>query len=317
MAIGSGKTNTNIVQVKAFIFDDNDLIRSLISHADFAELDCTITVDKKGCTIIHNPTGGLVNFTPKSEDSRLWPFHIDTGEANFVTRNQIDADRVMEAYEAFGCLPISSFYNAVNLGYFIWPGLTAKMIYDNVPIKPATSKGHLDRNRKGKSSTKKKKLDSHRRLLDNPMTFDSDDSHNCFFTFVEPSDAGLFADATGRFSFTTLSNVRLILMWTFNGYVDYIPLVDDSLPSITLAYETIIALLHEKGHRPPFIRFDLSGTQAHPSIRTLFSDANIDVEYCPPGPGGHRTNKAEGAIRHAINHFSLFVFTGAMKGFIG
>jgi len=306
-AIGSGLTNTNIVQVKAFIFRDEDLLRTLFAHADFTEKDCTITIDKKGCTIIHTPTGGVVNFTPKTADSRLWPFEIDSdhsAHSNFVSRNQIDADRVMEAYEAFGCPPLSSFYRAVKDNYFSWPGLTAKMIYDNVPIKPATAIGHLDRNRKGKGSTKKK--NSHQHLLSDIThpVYDSDDSHDCFFTFIQPSESGLFADATGRFSFSTLSNTKLILIWTYNGYVDYIPLQDDSLPSVTLAYETIIALLNSKGHFPPFIRFDLSGTQAHPTIRALFNDANIKVEYCPPGPGGHRTNKAEGAIRHVINHFT-------------
>jgi hypothetical protein len=220
----------------------------------------------------------------------------------------------MEAYEAFGCLPISSFYNAVNKAFFIWPGLTAKMIYDNIPIKSATPKGHLDRNRKGKNSTKKKQLLSHQLLLKNPITFDSDDSANCFFTFVEPSNAGLFADATGRFSFNTLSNIKLILIWTYNGYVDYIPLVDDSLPSITSAYQTVIALLHSKNHRPPFVRFDMSGSQVNQNIRALFQDSGIDVEYCPPGPGGHRTNKAEGAIRHVINHI-ISILSNAHQDF--
>eukprot|EP00957_Ditylum_brightwellii_P128002 9761882-Ditylum_brightwellii.AAC.1 len=54
------------------------------------------------------------------------------------------------------CIPVSSTWKkAIRRGYFTtWPGLTEKLVQKHLPKSDATTKGHLDQQRKNIRSTK-------------------------------------------------------------------------------------------------------------------------------------------------------------------
>ena len=311
-AIGEGLTNTPFVQAKAYIFKDTDLIRSCISHADFTEQGCVILETAEGCTISQVATGNIVNYTPKNHSERLWPFRpMASGASHTVVHHQLNAERVLHAWETFCCAPPSSVLSALRQSYFVLPNITAKMFYENLPSRPASALGHLDRTRMHYNSRVKPKTD-----FDNlpPVTVENDiptsdippDEPTCFYSVLDPRAdevPGIFADGTGRFPFLTLSGYKLILVWEFNGFVDHVLLKEETAEEYQQAYSTLLAFLHAKGHRPTFVRLDMHGSQTHPSVQHSISDAGLTVQFLPPGPGGHRSNRAEGSIRHIKNHF--------------
>ena len=307
-AIGQGKTNTPFVQAKAYIFKDEDLLRSCISHADFTEQGCDITETADGCTITHIATGNIVNFTPKDQTERLWPFLTAPSGSSFtVVHHQLDAERVLHDWETFCCAPTSAFLKALRKSYFSLPNITAKMVHENMPYRPASALGHLDRTRMHYKSRKKPKIS----FNDLPPA-NSDDEIPiledlvCHYTVLDPradEDPTIYADGTGRFPFITASGYKLMLVWEFNGFVDHILLKDETAADYQQAYTSLIALIHANNHQPKFVRLDLHGSHTHPLVQHSISDAGLTAQFLPPGPGGHRSNRAEGAIRHVKNHF--------------
>ena len=209
-AIGHGLTATSHIQVKAFIFQDSDLIRSCVSHSAFTEQNCHILTTNTGCAIIHIPTGNIVNFTPKLSTDRLWPFSVNSnGYSHTVVHNQLDAKRILHAWETFCCSPTSSFLKALRKAYFIYPGITAKMFYDNMPSRPASALGHLDRQRMYYKSRKPKIHFENLPTEDPDTNFSSDitaETSLCFYSVLNPradESPGIYADRTGRFPFIT------------------------------------------------------------------------------------------------------------------
>ena len=310
-AIGQGLTATSYIQVKAYIFQDSDLIRSCISHSAFTEQNCNILSTNTGCTITHIPTGNIVNFTSKLPTDRLWPFSVNSnGYSHTVVHNQLDAERTLHAWETFCCTPTSSFLKALRKSFFIYPGISAKMFYDNMPSRPTSSSGHLDRQRMHYKSRKPKIHFDNLPPDDPDPTFSSSetttDIPTYFYSVLDPRAdeiPGIYADGTGRFPFITASGYKLILVWEFYGFVDHFLLRDETAEEYQEAYSALIAFIHANGHFPKFVRFDMHGSQTHPLVKHSITDPGLEAQFLPPGPGGHRSNRAEGAIRHIKNHF--------------
>ena len=132
----------------AFIFQD--LKRSLISLAEFANQGCEITLTATTITITHKAQ--IIMQGNKGPTDRLWTLDLDKQSdvptANHVITHQHDADYVAFWEKSLGCPTIQTLCKAVSRGYLrTIPNLTVKMINANQSVMAETHVGHLNQQR--------------------------------------------------------------------------------------------------------------------------------------------------------------------------
>ena len=90
-----------------------------------------------------------------------------------------------------------------------------------------------------------------------------------------------------------------MLVSVFNNYVYVIPMASRQGPDYVKAYKELYAHYRTLNMVPKIQRLDNETSTVLTNY--LQGDPNVSVEYVPPQ--NHRTNKAEGAIKDAKNHY--------------
>lgn len=184
MGTGWLPVHPSVAPIKAHIFGDKELDRSLISLSDYTNRDCKVELTKTAIEIL-SPDGVVVLRGAKTPTDKLWTIDFAdllpaapsaacaiseshevpesvalllfaeplTGRAYNVVSHQYNADFVAYWHACMGSPPIKSFLQAVSRGYINIARLTTAMIRANLPHSIATAKGHLNLHKQGYRST--------------------------------------------------------------------------------------------------------------------------------------------------------------------
>jgi hypothetical protein len=137
---------------------------SLMSIGQLCDNGCTVEFDSNSVSIQHNGTTVLRG--SRTTDTRLW--HIDTTPVtndtsyNAIIQSAFGAmhestpeTRVAFMHATLGSPALSTLENAIKKNYLIsFPSLTVEALRKHPPRSTATSKSHLDQQRKNLRSTK-------------------------------------------------------------------------------------------------------------------------------------------------------------------
>ena len=321
--------------VTAFVFPNNVLSHNLFSLSAVCNLGCTVTLTRDDITIIFNST--TIMHATKSELAKLWTLQINSGvlhppaprsnvfrpsasttsvpnpyapnSANLVIRHETDADMVRFYHAVFGSPPHSTFYNAVNKGYLREvPSLTAKKVAANPVNSMATAKGHLELARQGQRSSKL--VDSLSEVpsalpididsisvTDSSTDYDSNDDNVVFIKLVAISQMN-YSDLTARFPVTSISGMQYLLISILDGYIHIELMKSKSATEYVRAFKATYSFFKQRGRQPTFQRLD---NEKSGQLDAFFASEGITVQFLPTN--NHRANRAEGAIKHAKNHF--------------
>ena len=313
------------IHVKAHVFDDKDLIKSLgsISALTNEPNNCDVVFTKGGVEVRKN--GHTVCQNAKEADQKLWNLEIPvsdignisaTGSSNLAIRCDLDADFVNFWHATFGSPTVWTFSTAVARGYFEIPRLTAKVIRANAPNSVATAKGHLDRIRQGQRSTKEDASTPPAAALplqdeddDSPfdgVNIDDEDGIDNIYTKMVSSKEVNSSNLSGQFPITSRSGFSYFLVSIFNAYIHYELMRSRTKGEYVRAFKATFAFFRERGGTQP--RLQRLDNEKSNELESFFrDDAKVAVEYVTPG--NHRSNAAERAMRDAKNHLIAVLST--------
>ena len=165
------------------VFDDTELITSLVSTNDFCKQGLAVIHTDDGVTMLNKSDlyidqSKVKLHHPKEIDEPLWrlprtpgagiygmkasdmyPRRADDRVGLNVIHSDLDAEFVQMIHATMGSPTVSTFKGAVAKGWLgNLPRLTAKMITKNPPYSMTTSLGHLDKKRMHQNSTSKKDM---------------------------------------------------------------------------------------------------------------------------------------------------------------
>ena len=319
----SGKEHD--IHVKAHVFEDKDLVKSLgsISALTNEPNNCDVVFTAGGVEVRKN--GHMVLQTAKKAHQKLWnlDFPVIIGEdksttanSNLAIRCDLDADFVSFWHATFGSPTVWTFSTAVARGYFDIPRLTAKIIRSNAPNSVATAKGHLDRTRQGQQSTKKDANTPPASVLplqdedvDSPfdgVNIDDEGSIDNIYTKLVENIEVNSSDLSGRFPITSRSGYSYFLVSIFNAYIHYELMRSRTKGEYVRAFKATFAFFRERGGKHPRLQ-RLDNEKSHELESFFKDDAKVVVEYVTPG--NHRSNLAERAMRDAKNHLIAVLST--------
>ena len=345
-SIGSGKINLHKnLKVDAHIFKDTDLARSLLSNSSITNQGFHIGYDIDKVSISKH--GEEILSGTKLPHEKLWSIDINTVNTsssspsdmpqnqyydNFDTaylavKNTSHAEQVKYLSATLGNPADSTLYIALREKWLIYPFIDHLMILNNPPHSIETDKGHLDLNRAGVQSTKRKPSrkrnrsnkpcpspnaplsDSDKFLkecesVSNIIYSDSDENaifskaiaHDMHSVFLD--DPRQYSDATGRFPITSYRGFQYILISVYKGYIHFTPMRGRSAEDYLEAFRETILYFSRYGKCPLIVRLD---NETSKIVEDFFTNvAEIKYEYV--SPHNHRTNNAERSIRTAKNH---------------
>ena len=154
ISTGSYIAGSNVPPIKAHIFNDQHLQRSLISMSDITNLGYTVELSVQNLKIKLN--GNTILTTDKEPDNKLWTMPItNTSSCNWAVHHQPNAEYISFIHATYGSPPIKTLLDAVKKGYLrTVPRITTRMITLNPPVSDATAKGHLDLNRQHRKAVR-------------------------------------------------------------------------------------------------------------------------------------------------------------------
>ena len=144
---------------------------------------------------------------------------------------------VLFAHAALGSPSITTFINAINLGYFThWPRLTAQLIRAHLPHTIATAKGHLNQHRQGVDSTKiLLSNDDADTSTNDPIISHTPAESNHVYLSIQRLSHQLSSDLTGRFPVTSDTGSLYVLVTECDGYIHAEAMASRSHPSYVKA----------------------------------------------------------------------------------
>ncbi|KAL3942765.1 MAG: hypothetical protein SGBAC_003109, partial [Bacillariaceae sp.] len=199
--------------------------------------------------------------------------------------------------------------SALRLDYVPhFPGLTTQSLNRHPPRSLATTKGHLDQERKNLRSTKEPTIiqpdaSEPASYLDEPFPAQAPVRSNaCYVHIVNPIEATgqIFSDQTGRFiaPSTTGNNDMMILHDYDSNYIFAQPFRNCTTQCILAAFKELHQRLLQAGLLPQLHPLD---NECSTILKDYLRNSNIDFQLVPPGL--HRRNAAECAIRTFQNRF--------------
>ena len=167
--------------------------------------------------------GSILLQSAKLPTDRLWTFpksvhantsiYQDSHVAASVIRNDLQAAHVKFWSAALGSPADGTLIRALSAGYLgNLPKLTARMVRRHLPNSMATAKGHLDRQRQGVRSTKRKSKRAV--VIENIEDPDADWDSSLYTWVVDRTETENHSDLTGKFPVTSLHGNNYILMYT-------------------------------------------------------------------------------------------------------
>ena len=302
--------------IKALIFPDSQLQRSLISLADYCNQGCTATLTATNITVTKN--NKIVAQGNKEHNAKLWPLipspeptcNDPIAEVNHVITHQYNADFVDFWHKTLGSPPVSTLSKAVSMGWLSHiPRLTLRMITQNPPQHIATARGHLNLNRQGQRSTQPISTSGNRdtadvhnlELEDSSSSNDAPEEDNN--VYIKVHDAAEYSttnhiDLTGRFPVQSRSGNNHMLISVYNKYIHCEPMKNREASQYVNAVKATISFLRRQGHNPNVQRMD---NETSATLEAYLETENMTVEYVPAAD--HRQNRAERAIQTWKNHF--------------
>ena len=203
----------------------------------------------------------------------------------------------------------STFIKAIQKGNFLtWPGLTPQLIRKQLPTSEATSKGHLNQERKSIQSTKSTiSISPHPHVESSTIetdayTFPSSEepnikSHQCFTTLVSfEKTAKAYSDQTGKFPYTSSRGHKYLLIiydYDSNAILQQ-PLKTKTAGELTKAWTILHKKLSIGGSQPEIYILD---NEFSTEMKTNMETYNVTYQLVPPHI--HRRNAAERAIKHS------------------
>jgi hypothetical protein len=151
----------------------------------------------------------------------------------------------------------STWKKAIRRGYFTtWPGLTEKLVQKHLPKSDATTKGHLDQQRKNIRSTKQHPK-TVKGTVDESDDFDitetlQNKTHEHFVAIFDPennNDGKTYSDLTGRFPTCSVSgNNYIFLLYDYDSNaILAVAIKNCTEGEIIRAYKEIHQYLLEQG----------------------------------------------------------------------
>lgn len=222
--------------------------------------------------------------------------------ANATTSTSTTKDIVNFLHATCFSPATSTLIKAIENNHFTtWPGLTTNNVKKHLTKSIATTKGHLDQERKNKQSTKPK-----RAILDDfvasPPITDGTKTKELYATIVTLSaDTNkIYTDQTGRFPVqSSQGNKYLMVLYDYDSNAILAePLKNRNDTTILAAFEKMHNQLIASGLKPALHILD---NEASNILRRFLSKQDIAFQLAPPH--SHRRNAAERAIRTFKNHF--------------
>ncbi|NCG02080.1 MAG: hypothetical protein GWP22_01255, partial [Actinomycetales bacterium] len=309
---------------------------SLVSTRIFCNAGCRVIFDEWECRVYYR--GQLVLTGKRDTKTDLWTLPIRSHTPpRFVTDRYdlqmlADSDRddihefhqtanayTMETARArvtylHQCLfspPKPTLLTAIrNKQLESWPGLTVPAVQRYLLDSPATSKGHMKRQRQGTRSTRPRRMSKGKMIAKLQAEIDelvkgkppSDGANHvfCFAALADRHGKTLYIDGTGTFPFQSLDGNQAMLVfyeYTSNAIlVEPIPNFESA--SIVNAFSRQFKYLEDKGFKPTFNVLD---NQASKAIKSFLEEQNSKYQFVEPY--NHRVNAAERAIQTFKNHF--------------
>ena len=295
-----------------YVFSDDDLQHSLLSFSALCnEHDCVVTLTRTD-VFIRQGTKLLFHGTKSVEDT-LW--HIDLDDftscptlpsalCNNAYKTDTDAEFVAFVHASFGYPTLSTFINAIRMGWLSkYPRLTAAIVSANPPHAIATAKGHLDQTRQVKKKGKPHPTNTPTNVPsaapsepidDTP----SDESDMCIKTYdFDDCYEPIHADLTARFPVISRKGNQYLLVACWHGYCHFELLPSRKSSSYIAAYAKVLAFFRGLGHTPAILRLD---NETSDKLEAYLAEEKVTMQFVPPG--SHRALKAERNIRTSKNH---------------
>jgi hypothetical protein len=296
--------------------------KSLLSIPQLCTNGCKAELDNEGIRILRD--GKLVLAGTRCHDTGLW--HIDVTNtvptlkaecesesvepieshteppfsANAAAGSSKPADLVAFAHAALWSPSLSTLEKALDKGYISnIPGLSQQSLRKYPPNLRATMKGHLDQQRQGTGSTKKKSPPEEDFEFPFEITAnDETQSHECFAALIPPTGQ-IYTDQTGRFVCPSeTGNNYLMVLYDYDSNA----ILAEAIPnrnkkSLLAAFTKMHAQLCAVGLRPKYQRLD---NECSDIMKEFMTEQQIKYQLVPPDQ--HRRNAAERAIRTLKNH---------------
>ena len=283
--------------VKAHVFPDHMLQRSLIALSDLCNIGCTATLTATDITVKHG--NEIVMKGQKQPHDKLWPLvpQPETHVAQHVISHQHNADYVAYWHAVLGSPTLSTILHAVSNGYLrLIPNLTTAKIRANLPVSMATARGHLDLNRQGQRSTKLPPTELDATSQD--QTKEPDTPHTAMHARIIELDPINHADLTGKFPVQSAHGNNYLYVAVYKGYVHLEPQASRSAADHLQSTKRTMTFFRARGDVPTTHRMDNEISQE--VAQYLKTECHMEIQLVPPG--NHRTLKAERAIRTTKNH---------------
>jgi len=220
---------------------------------------------------MHNKNLLLVGHRQPNSNN-LWMLHHPNDNKNIPQAMQaINAsakpdDLVRFAHAALYSPAIKTLKEAIRKRYIHgFPGLSLESINKYPPLSKATVKGHLDRVRKNRKSTKRTQQEPPKDVadptdvheLDKDVTFpeglsDTNTPDACYVATIQTNDRTkdrAYSDQTGKFPVpSTSGNTQIFVLYHFDAnYIFLEPMKNKTKESILAAYKRVYKRIKNAG----------------------------------------------------------------------
>jgi hypothetical protein len=321
--------------LSAHIFDDTTMGRSLLSMPVFADSGYPSIFTKSDAFLVNDRDPDSFSLLgqlrsravalAERDPTGLWtmplvapppafPSSGPPGLACSLVHNATNAERVRFFSRTFGSLPATTLITAVTKGLFVFPGITAAMIRNNLPNDIRTPMGHMRLVGQGQRSTRP----SPSLACTNITETSSDDFYPAaqpptreLYTRVQEVTRQQYIDATGAFPARGFDGTLYILcIYDFDSnYIRAEPLCSNKAPDVRDAYKRALAFFRQSGFTPVFLRLDNATSTI---LETFLKQENITFQFV--APSNHRANAAERAIQ-TFKHHLISIICGSDPDF--
>ena len=303
----------------------SELKSPLLSLGQLCDDGCEIHLSKteltasKNNNIIlkgyRNPSDGLWDVPiPQQIPLQAHPTTNHEQQANIIIRkNKTKMELAQWLHASCGSPTLSTFIHAIKNGNFLtWPGLSTSLVQKHLPNSIATTKGHLNQERKNTQSTKPT-LSINPNVKLEPATIESFSdtfptsdtpnlkSHHCFASLVSfQTTAKAYSDQTGRFPYTSSrGNQYLMIVYDYDSNaILQEPLKNKTAHELSRAWLLLHQKLSKGGSQPTLYILD---NEFSTELKTNMENCNVTYQLVPPHI--HRRNAAERAIQTFKHHF--------------
>jgi hypothetical protein len=239
---------------------------SLLSMGQLCDNGCKAIFERNRITVYFEDKIVMTG-TRSRETNYLW--YIDDDHPaepmhhamQAINQSAKAADLVEFAHASFFSPTIATLKTALHKNYITnFPGLTMQSLKRHAPNSPATAKGHLNKVRKNKRSTKKKLIREAEKAANEAAkaapeqdkhlfpTPDEEETHQCFVT-IEDTTSKAYSDQTGRFPIPSSSgNTQVFVLYHYDGNRIFMEAMKGkSKESMLAAYTKVYKRIQEAG----------------------------------------------------------------------